>query len=565
MAKVVKRKGASKVNSDKVKFSFDVGMLNTLIHYTQCEYIARSDIYNLDKLFKYTDADLYQQEVPTYLRIRVLQSILNSMVNLGLTNEELIRTQVAQDFEPGLAIIDDLTLKKNSLGVSECDYIRKFVIEKLQYIEIYQRKDNLINLLKTLDNTTDYNVSYFLTIQNIKQTISELMVSLQDDNQSQGLLREFAFSTANAANILSNVVQKAKKPASILQTGIRQLNAILSPGFHGGRLYTILGGSGKFKSGTLLNIADQIRRYNPQIIAYENGMRKCILFVTLENSIEETIERLYDMYSGMDSDLRNMSPEEVIQTLREEGGLDFTGGGGIDICFKYAGNLEISTADLYGYVSDLNNKGLSPICIVLDYIKRIESAHPSNGDERVRMSFVAKELKTIAQFYQIPVITAMQLNREGNSIIDGAMRDNKQDVARFVGTSSIGNAWDIIEDSDWVCLINLEMQKSTQRLFLTFKRLKIRGKKIGVANDYFNHPFTNAKNIRLEPDVDKDSCISIISLANDLESIDEENGNKSNKGTSLVNLQQKQREKKSSESIMKSLQSVSANSLVGVM
>ena len=179
-------------------------------------------------------------------------------------------------------------------------------------------------------------------------------------------------------------------------------------------------------------------------------------------------------------------------------------------------------------MNNLNNKGFKPICIVLDYIKRIESAHSSNGDERVRMSFVAKELKTIAQYYQLPVITAMQLNREGNSIIDSAMRESKQDVARFVGSSSIGNAWDIIEDSDWVCLINLEMQKSTQRLFLTFKRLKIRGKKMPMATDYFNHPFTNAKNIRLESDVDKEGCLSIMSLANDLESIEEEKDEKKN-------------------------------------
>lgn len=561
MSKIVTRKGSSQSTSGKVKFNFDVQMLNALIHYTQCEYLARSDLYNLDKLFRYTEIELYRREVPIYTRLCTLQSILKSMIEKGLVNENLIRSQLRQDFEPGIEIIDDIGFGKNKLNISECDHIRTFVTEKLQYIEIYQKKDKLINLLRKIDETADYNVSYYETIQEIKSNVSELMVSLQDNDQNQGLLKEFSFSNADAANTLANIVNKAKQPSSILQTGIRQLNAILSPGFQSGRLYTIVGGSGKFKSGTLLNITDQVRRYNPQIIPYENGMRKCILFVTLENSIEETVERLYDMYSGMDADLRNMTTEQVIETLRDEGGLDFrNGSGGIDICFRYAGNLEISTADIYGMVTDLNNKGMKPICIVLDYIKRIDSAHNSNGDERVRMSFVAKELKTIAQYYQIPVITAMQLNREGNSIIDSAMRDSKQDVARFVGSSSIGNAWDIIEDSDWVCLINLELQKSTQRLFLTFKRLKIRGKKIPMASDYFNHPFTNAKNIRLEPDVDKESTISIMSLANDLESIDEEEND--NKKNTLVNLQQRNREKKSSESIMSSLKGVTANNLL---
>ena len=42
MGKVVTRKGSSQQSSGKIKFNFDVQMLNALIHYTQCEYIARS-------------------------------------------------------------------------------------------------------------------------------------------------------------------------------------------------------------------------------------------------------------------------------------------------------------------------------------------------------------------------------------------------------------------------------------------------------------------------------------------------------------------------------------------
>lgn len=555
----VKTRDSSQNSQNKVKFNFDVSMLNVLIKYVRCEYIARSDLYNLKKLMEYSDLELYRSEQPVYLRLGTLQSLLKAMVDMGLEDDDLIKSQLKIDFEPGIDIIEDVGFTRNGLTVSECERVTQFVTEKLQYIEIYQKRDSLVNLLRKIDDTADYNVSYYDTIQSLKESMSELLASLQNSDQNQGLLQEFAFTLGDASKILTNVVGKMKQPTAILQTGIRQLNAILSPGFQSGRLYTIVGGSGKFKSGTLLNIADQIRRFNPQILPYENGLRKCILFITLENSIEESIERLFDMYSGMDSDIRKTSPEEVVRVLKEEGGYGVTSGGvgGIDIYFRYAGNLEISTADIYAYVTDLNNKGYQPICIVVDYIKRIESAHNSNGDERVRMSFVTKELKSIAQFYEIPVITAMQLNREGNSIIDAAMRDNKQDVARFVGSSSIGNAWDIIEDSDWVALINLELQKSTQRLFLTIKRLKIRGKQVPFTVDYFNHPFANAKNIRLESDVDKPEPISIISLANDLESINEE----SSERKAFENLQNRNRERKSSSSIVASLKGTVASNM----
>ena len=560
------RKGAQQ-SPGKVHFNFDVSMLNSLISYTQCEYISRSNLSNLKKLLQYTDPELYKTEQPIFLRLKTLDSILRSMTDRGLASTDLIRSQLSQDFAPGISILDDIGFTKNRLVVSECEYISKFVNEKLQYIEIYQKRDTLIALLRKIDEISDYNVSYYDTIHELKTCMSELLASLNNSDMDQGLLKDFAFSEADATNILTNVIARMKQPSAIIQTGIRQLNAILSGGFQSGRLYTILGGSGKFKSGTLLNIADQIRLFNPQIAKYENGMRNCVLFVTLENSIEETIERLFDMYSDMDADIRTMSPEDIIRTLREQGEFTFTNAdnSGIDIYFKYAGNLEISTADLYGYVSDLNNKGFRPICMVLDYIKRIDSTHNSNGDERIRMSFVAKELKTFAEFYQIPVITAMQLNREGNNIIDAAMRDNKQDVARFVGSSSIGNAWDIIEDSDWVCLINLELQKSTQRLFLTFKRLKIRGKKIPGSSDYFNHPFVNAKNIRLQPDVNLEHPVSVISLANDLESIREVEEDEDDSTIQYPNLQARKKQSRTSESVLVGLKSHLSGSNINSM
>ena len=466
------------------------------------------------------DIEAYQYDNAIYMRVKLVDILTRAIVKDNIQDDNVLRSYVEEQYPDGALYLDQIGYKKNMIGSSDCDYLSKAILTRTQTVAIYKAKNELIDTLQKID-ATSFSSSYVEMVEKVRKQMTDLVGALQVIDNEQGLLKEFAFSLQDAAALIDRVVKKRKRPASVLQTGIRQLNAILAPGFQSGRMYTIVGGSGKFKSGTLLNIADQIRRFNPQIPAYENGLRKCILFITLENSIEETIERLYDMYADINADLRDSDTDEVWATLQEKGEFQFTGDSGIDIFMKYAGNLEIDTSQIHVYIKELREKGFMPICIILDYIKRIDSVHPSGGDERVRMSFVAKELKSIAQFYEIPMITAMQLNRDGNSIIDAAMRESKQDVARFVGSSSIGNAWDIIEDSDWVCLINLEMQKSTGKLFLTFKRLKMRGKPELNAVDYFNHPFVNEKNIRLATDVDKDSSVSIISLATDLESIEE--------------------------------------------
>ena len=474
---------------------------------------------------RFIDIDSYEYEEAIYPRLKTLDILTKAIIDDGIRDESLLRSYLEDQYPTGIQIIEQIGFDRNQLSSTECDYIANAIRIRVQTIAINLKKAELLETLDKLD-ANSFKPAYAELVEQVRRQMTELIGELQQNDSDQGLMKEFAFSMADAAALIDKIVKKAKRPASILQTGIRQLNSILSPGFQSGRMYCFLGGSGKFKSGTLLNIAEQIRRFNPQIPAYENGLRKCILFITLENSIEETVERIYDMYCETNGNMRDDDTQQVIDALRKNGGYEFTATSGIDIFMKYAGNLEINTGEIHVYIKELREKGYMPICIILDYIKRIDSVHNSNGDERVRMSFVAKELKSIAQYYEIPMITAMQLNREGNSIIDAAMRESKQDVARFVGSSSIGNAWDIIEDSDWVCLINPEIQISTGMKFLTFKRLKIRGKSETTENgatpiDYFNHPFEIDRGIRLQTDVDKDHGVSLMSLATDLETIEE--------------------------------------------
>lgn len=513
MPKVKKRNE----NADKISMRFDIPMLNALIKYITCEFVNNIQISNVNNLFTRVDINDFNYNQDVQVRIKLIKLICEAIITHHIRDVDVMKTFLIPKDQDVADLLNEIDLQKNQLTNSECNSLTNFINERLQFIYIFQVKDDMMKLFEKMNSTAI--VSYYEVVNQLKDLMSKLLVNLRTAEASNGLLKEFSFSSPDYAVLMDKIVTKQKRPSAILQTGIRQLNAILSPGFQSGRLYTFLGGTGKFKSGTLLNIADQIRKFNPQIIPVENGMRKTILFVTCENSIEETVIRLYDMYSDVEDDLLTKSTEDVIETLRKEGQFQFTDSEGIDIDLRYFANLEINTADLYSIIRELSDQGKQVIGLILDYISRIRSVANDNGDERLRMSYAAKELKSLAQFFEIPVITAMQINREGNSIIDAAMRDNKQDIAQFIGASSVGNCWNIIEESDWVGLINPELQKSTNTLFLTFKRLKIRGKKDPFAIDYFNHPFVNEKHIRLASDVDKEKPLSVMFLSNDLQSI----------------------------------------------
>ena len=222
------------------------------------------------------------------------------------------------------------------------------------------------------------------------------------------------------------------------------------------------------------------------------------------------------MYSDVSDDISHDSVEKVATRFHDkEADYNFSDDKGIDISMRYRANLSISTADLYNMIQTEEDSGREVICVILDYIKRINSPKDWNGDERLRLSYVAQELKSLAEYFQIPVITAQQVNREGNAIVDAATRENKEDVLKFVGSANIGSAWAIAEESDWLAIINREIQRSTGKMFLTIKRAKLRGKDTS-STEYFNHPFTNDKNIRLVCDLDSPFSASIRSLATDL-------------------------------------------------
>lgn len=507
--------------------TFEVDTLNTLLKYAMCTTISKSSIVNLNKLVTSLDLRAYAYSPDIVSRLKLLQYVTEARTTYGMREPEVIRTYIINTYTEGSDLLKECEpLELDQLSFPECNAITNIVSERLQYLYLYQYKDKFIDMMNQF-NKGGWT-SYYSAINDLKTSLQELLTNLSTAGGTNvGVLRRMNLSADNYTDLVDTIIRKAQMPSAVLQTGIRQLNAILSPGFQADRLYLILGLTGRFKSGTLLNVADQICKFNPQIKPVEDGLRKTVLFISNENTIEETYTRLIDMYSGENDDIVRMKTSDAIELLKTRGNYRFTDTEGITIEFRYYRNMEMSTADIYTIINGMADEGYKVIAVILDYIARVKSVITTT-EERYRLANVAKELKAIATYYSIPVITAQQVNREGNGIIDAAMRDDKADLAKFLGTTAVAESYGLIYEADWVALVNLEKRRSDNKWFLTFNRLKIRGKQDPTAVTYFNHPFVDNKRIRLDTDVDKDRVISVVSLASDLESIPQDEGKLNN-------------------------------------
>lgn len=202
--------------------------------------------------------------------------------------------------------------------------------------------------------------------------------------------------------------------------------------------------------------------------------------LTMENSQEESIQRLFSMCVG--SDMSNYARDEIMDVLKNQGRLVVNDTDPVSLVIKYRPNLSEDTSYLYTLVEDLEDEGYECICLIQDYIKRIRPADGMfGGDLRQQLGAVINDFKTFATLKNIPVITASQLNRDATSKIDEKRIKNQADLVRVIGRSNVGESNLILENSDWIALIAPEFDKAGVK-YLGMQRVKSR---YYIPNDTF--------------------------------------------------------------------------------
>lgn len=500
-------------NSDnKIKFKFPKSILNLFIGYSlypDTSKVSKMDLSNLYKLLKMTDERSYEFDVSMYARLELAKKILEARIEKGLYSFDAIMSycNIENDVENN-KLINNINSFTN-LTESEIRYITRAVTDRLQYAFILLYKEIILNEFLKID--TGEFTSYKEVVAEVKEQCAQLLNDIRKADAAT-MKKSFSLKEGIFEELVTSAVASITDPGTALVTGVQMLNDMLSPGYMPGRLYIWLGISGSFKSLMLLMSCYWIKKYNK----IETTKTPTVLYITTENSIDESIIRLFNM-STTCGDIRQYLPEEVAGMMRESGGLTLDDGD-TDIVMQYYNNFEISTGDIYNIVDDLEDNNREVIAVVVDYIKRIRSISPTI-DERIRLANVSNELKDLSVNLKIPVITAQQINRAGNMALDNASETGKEDLARFLGRGNIAQCWDIIENSDWCGILNIEVEKSSNIKYLTVKEIKKRYKSMTNIT-YFNQPFVDVDSIQMVEDVGWSTPAGKISLATNLNIVD---------------------------------------------
>ena len=456
-------------NNDTIKLDikFDITELDLMCGYIVSENrsIRRGNIVNLMNVFKLINMSVYGNDQACIERI----DFINKGINARLKKNLSTTFTISREINGGIGT--ENTINYPELSNTEVEWVNQCMSEILKYANIESNADEGLNLLTKL-KSSDYTHRGDV-VKNLEGWLSKVQNLLRKSKMDSIEDLTFSLSGNNFIEAMTETHKQAVSPSNVLVFGTQALNMLTGGGLFSTRVYTTLGLPGEGKSSTMLDWAIQLKRYNVNYKCKDPTKRPCVVLFVMENSIIETVERLFSMCI-IGKHIDQFSLNEAINIMQDKG-LHVSDDDPIDLVIKYKPILSVDTSYLYTLVDDLEDEGYEVICVLQDYLKRIHSVEGTfNGDLRAQLGAIVNEFKVFATIKNIPVVTASQLNRTATNSIDTARVKNKSDLVRLIGRANVGESNLILENSDWIALIAPEQDRVTGQRFLGMQRVKSR-------------------------------------------------------------------------------------------
>jgi len=499
----------------KVKVTLQVTALQKILLYffSDNPNASRMTLTNLTKFFSMIDESCYTDvgdSIEDY--VYLIKFLLENYLNKNLRNEVLLESISAEiiDHDELIALFPtDEEGMLTALSDEDIAYVDGWVSDRLVYAHTFTANQMF------RDFSEKFNGGDYRTLKDANSHLKEMIQNLNHEINNAELIvsankLDFDFGKDSLTSAYDTTIKGLNHPTNYIKTGLKSMNKMLGGGFNSSRVYLVLGKTGGWKSGFLLSGAIWAKMFNDEVIPRDVTKRPCALYVSHENDQEETMVRLYDMLvpeDEQDGDIRDLSPEEVYEKFEDQG-IDMENG--LNVRIIYRPNKSWNTADLDSYIDQLSSEGLEIIIVFHDYIKRINPVN-FTGDLRIDIAEVGNEFSTSSKKRKIPIVTGMQINREGMRKLREASIQGQKGLGVQMGDYMIGESQILLENVD-ACFFNyienLE-EDGVEVKYLTTTLFKYRGKRPDNSLDWFAHPFESVDSMRLMTDENTDEYLAI--------------------------------------------------------
>ena len=453
------------------------------------------------RLFSIINTEEYKKDYKSLALLCFIKSALEARVDKRITKinmviEHIMNTNVNyKDFYT--EVIREFT--EDPLNATELDYVIDEISKQMSLISIIKNKKGLQTALTKFESE-----EYRSPDEILNSIVKECTKMLKDIRDSHVEKSDTTLDTtqANFKAHIGYALDELRASSNRLDTGFQFLNRMMNGGAENKRVYTFAAPPSGGKSLLALNLALQIKKYNagPKMVQ-KDGAIPIVLFITHENTITETIERLYGItvssnpiYSSQESN------DAIINKISEVIEYDPQIEGDIGIRLHYMPSYQSTVNDILHYIEDLEDKGYKVITLIHDYIKKIRP-NVSRNEQRLDLAQVVDDFKSVALLKNIPIILLTQVSRMGFSGMEEALRRNNPDALKDSSRTIIGESWGIVENSDWVTIV-LRVPVMSQGKIIGYQMsfLNTKARNGNQNTHFFFQPFDTDLPLKLLPD-----------------------------------------------------------------
>lgn len=420
--------------------------LLTLYVLSSNKSIRRSHLMNVSTLINTYDPKGYENDPEKKEMIEFIRKGLDARLNYNLTDPQLILYHINGN------ITDDIDASQfMELNASDIEWLNKMVSETISQAHVYVETNRMIDICNRFQTAT-LGAEKAAVAKEFQEEVTNVQNKFRQVKNESAEDEIFSLQPGIFENVMRSTYDELSNPSRKLLLGNQALNELFGGGLEETRVYTILGLPGEGKSFSLLDIAYMVKKYNKTVKTKDPTKRPCVVILTMENRIAESISRLFNMSIKKNTRMTEYELDDVMRQMREEGKLVVNDEDPIDIIIKFKPAFSVDTSYMYTLTEDLEDMGLECICFIQDYIGRINSTSKLS-ETRLEYGKIVDDMKVFASLKQIPVVTAGQLNRDASKHIDESRKKNKSDLVRTLGRSNVSESVLILNNSDGVYII----------------------------------------------------------------------------------------------------------------
>lgn len=484
--------------------------------------IANRRLYkNMINLIRSVDPKSYEVNVNLAADVFLIRKILITVSNNpNITKEQLLDTiDISGKYSEKAA---DILANLSEDYISEADLfnIDKKISDELNLALVYNDATDVVNDVNKI-TSMDYD-DLGSSLNTLKSKVSRLDHNFRDNRETVDETKNsLDLSSDGFTAYLDDMIKDMNNPSHRIKTGIQQLNNILDgDGYECSRVYTVCGAPKSGKSRFLLENAIWALKYN-HIKPKNKENKPVVLYWTLENSVRETIRRIVNYAKGDEYDMREHTSEDIDEIFKTEHIRPSTvenAENEASLMILYNNNREVSAADMFEKIKELEKDKKEVVFLVVDYLGRMRAVHEDKqGLVRNELGSIVNELHDLAVNLDIPVLTAAQLNRNALSVIDDctSLSEKAKAIDRLSG-SMIGESIQILNNTDVSFAVNTfndiktDPEGNIEREDKYFG-LSVIGSRVPIRTSMttFIHPYEHNNGMRVCEDINLPESMSL--------------------------------------------------------